>query len=563
MQDPAGIARGLDEIAGFLLFSGAPRFKVQAYQHAVQVVRTLDHELAPLVEQSRLREIDGIGDGLSRQIQELWNCGTTQFLERLRQEHPAGAAELIHVPGMSARRIRALDAALGIHSVEQLREACLAERVRGVPGFGAKTEQKLLDACERWSNARRATSVQPLLLPRALELAQLISDHLASRFERLCFAGALRRGAETSNELLLLVVGSQPQAFRELRALRQVLRIDEARSVALLSDGVELSIHTCAARDWGGALVRATGDASHVAALDARATARGLSLREACFAEEDLLYRAVGLPLIPPELRYGAGGIQRAERGSLHDLLELPQIQGLVHCHTNYSDGKQSVLEMATAAHELGMQYITITDHSASAHYARGVPVDRLKQQWDEIAAAQEQVPIRILRGTESDILRDGGLDYPDAILEAFDVVIASIHARYRMSRAEMTERLVRAMAMPWFKIWGHGLGRILNHREPIDCDVPAVLEALARGGGAVELNADPHRLDLPPEWLPAASALGIPVVVSVDAHSTRGFGVLRYGVTMARRAGLKAAEVLNTLPAAEFAARVRPVPQR
>jgi len=201
----------------------------------------------------------------------------------------------------------------------------------------------------------------------------------------------------------------------------------------------------------------------------------------------------------------------------------------------------------------------SITDHSPSAHYARGVSVDALKQQWDEIQSAQEQVPIRILRGVESDILRDGSLDYPDAILEQLDVVIASIHARHRLNRDEMTERLRRALSLPLFKIWGHGLGRILNHREPIDCDVVAVLDALAGSSGAIELNADPHRLDLPPRWIPDATARGIPFVVSVDAHSVQGFDVLRYGVTMARRGGLRRDQVLNTLDADEFVARVRP----
>jgi DNA polymerase (family 10) len=215
---------------------------------------------------------------------------------------------------------------------------------------------------------------------------------------------------------------------------------------------------------------------------------------------------------------------------------------------------------MARAAQALGLQYITITDHSPSAHYAGGVTLERLKQQWDEIAEAEQRVGIRIFRGTESDILADGALDYPDAVLEQFDVIIASIHSRLRMDRAEMTLRLVRAVSLPVFKIWGHALGRLLLHRDPIDCDVPQVFDALAGGRGAIEINADPHRLDLPPEWIPEARARGIPFVVSVDAHSTRGLGVLPFGVMMARRGALTRTEVLNTLDAADFAARVRPV---
>jgi DNA polymerase (family 10) len=272
------------------------------------------------------------------------------------------------------------------------------------------------------------------------------------------------------------------------------------------------------------------------------------------------LYHALGLAFVPPELRSGKGELAVAEQADFSDLVATPDIQGVVHCHTTYSDGRNSILEMARAAHERGMKYITITDHSPSAHYARGVTLDRLKEQWDEIAKAQEEVPIRILRGTESDILSDGSLDFPDDVLERFDVVIASIHARHKMYGAAMTARLPRALTLPIFKIWGHALGRILNHRPPIDCDVLALLDRLAGSRGAVEINADPYRLDLPPAWIPAARERGIPFVVSVDAHSTRGFGVLDYGVSMARRGGVRRGEVLNALPADAFADRVRPL---
>jgi DNA polymerase (family 10) len=283
-------------------------------------------------------------------------------------------------------------------------------------------------------------------------------------------------------------------------------------------------------------------------------------LRQRSFACEEELYAALGLAWIPPELRQGCGEFAAAETSGFGELLELADIRGFVHCHTTYSDGRASVLEMATAAHALGMQYITITDHSPSAHYAAGVSLDRLKQQWDEIAAAQELVPIRILRGTESDILSDGSLDYPDAVLERFDVIIASIHARHRQDRATMTERLRRALALPMFKIWGHALGRILNHRPAIDCDVPAILDALAGSRGAIELNADPHRLDLPAEWIPEARRRGLRFVISVDAHSERGLSVLSGGVTQARRGGITRAEVLNTRDADAFCAAVNPI---
>jgi DNA polymerase (family 10) len=334
--------------------------------------------------------------------------------------------------------------------------------------------------------------------------------------------------------------------------------VDAAKQLAYLTGGLRLKVHG-AAGDVGSKLFLATGSAEHVEAVRARASELGRSV-ELGFDSERELYAALGLALVPAELRQGRDELERAAAEDFTDLIELGDLRGMVHCHTTYSDGKNSIEEMALAAHALGMEYITITDHSPSAHYAGGVTLDRLKQQWDEIAAAQERVPIRILRGTESDILSDGNLDFPDAVLERFDVLIASIHARHRMDRDAMTRRLERALSLPLFKIWGHALGRILNHRPPIDCDVEAVLDALAGSRGAIEINADPHRLDLPPAWIPAARARGLPFVISVDAHSTNGLGVLRYGVTMARRGGLRKREVLNTETAASFAARVRPV---
>jgi DNA polymerase (family X) len=261
---------------------------------------------------------------------------------------------------------------------------------------------------------------------------------------------------------------------------------------------------------------------------------------------------------VPPELRSG-DRLPAADGGELDGLVERSDVRGMVHCHTVYSDGKHSIEDMARAAEALGMEYITITDHSPTAHYAGGVELDRLEQQWEEIAQVQERVAIRILRGTESDILIDGSLDYPDAVLEQFDVVIASIHNRYKLGRAAMTDRLVRAMSLPLFKIWGHALGRLLLQRDPIDCDVDTVLAALASSRGAIELNGDPYRLDLPPAWIPAARALKIPFVLSVDAHSTQGLGALHYSLAMARRGALHKSEVLNTLSAASFLERVRP----
>lgn len=568
MQNTSQVSGALREIAAWLEFSNAPKFKIKAYQRAVEVIDTVA-DLAPLVEQGRLKDLEGIGATLSRQIEELWNTGHSQLLNRLRSEQPEGASELIQLEGMTARRLRALVDALRVHSVATLRAACAEGRVQALRGFGQKTEQRLLEACDRWLNRGEEVPL-PTLLATALARAAVLEHELSSVAARVQLVGELRRGLETVRELEWVVLGDTNEPLLRLATLRQVLRTEPERARAHLSEALKLQLHSAGTATWGNAVVLATGNEAHIAALRRRAAERGFSILgwdgaptsdgpAQSFATEDELYAALGLPFVPPELRRGTDELSRAGQGDFDQLITEQDIQGMVHCHTTYSDGKNSIAEMAEAAHVLGMHYLTITDHSPSAHYANGVSLDRLKEQWDEIAAAQENAPIRILRGTEADILADGSLDYPDSVLEGFEVVIASIHARHRMDRQAMTARLTQAMSLPIFKIWGHGLGRILNHRDAIDCDVPAVLDALSRSRGAIELNADPHRLDLPPEWIPAARERKIPFVISVDAHSTRGLGVLGYGVTMARRGGLLRSEVLNTEPAARFAALVRP----
>jgi DNA polymerase (family 10) len=566
MQSTREVSLALEELAALLEFADESRFKVRAYTRASEVVNTLGEELAPLVEQGRLRELEGIGDTLARQIEEIYNTGSSEYLERLRREQPPGVGELVQVQGLTPRRVRALYDALGIGSVATLRDACAAGRVREVRGFGAKTEAKLLAACDRWLT-RGERSPDPVLLPRALELAALLQKRLSDSADVVELVGALRRAEESVRELEFVVTGDVGRALERAAGLRQVLRTEPGKGTAHLTEALRLQLHPATPETLGNALVLNTGHAAHIDALVARGRDRGIFFSTAPggapvtpFESEARLYEALELPLIPPELRNGRDELVTAERDGFSDLVAQGDIQGMVHCHTTYSDGKNTILEMARAAHELGMKYVTITDHSPSAHYARGVALDRLKVQWDEIAAAEAEVPIRILRGTESDILSDGSLDFPDSVLERFDVIIASIHARHRMDGPAMTARLMRALSLPLFKIWGHALGRILNHRPPIDCDVPALLDALASSRGAVEINADPHRLDLPPAWIPAVRERGIPFVVSVDAHSTRGFGVLRYGVSMARRGGVRRGEVLNALPPDVFAARVRPI---
>jgi DNA polymerase (family 10) len=577
VQSAHDIARALQDVALLMALSGGNAFKVRAYERGAQIVGDLGDQLSTLIEEDQLTTVEGIGPSLAKQIAELWNTGSSALLAELLSAHPPGALELARVPGMTLRRLRALHESLGVTSIEALRDACLAGRVRGVPGFGVKTEERLLAAVERVLSPPPEVPGR-MLLGDALRLAKRVEQALleASAASAVSVAGAARRFEETLGELELVITAIDEEAvFQRLLRLPGVTRVDRAARRAQLAQGVPLIVHVAPPEHAGAELLFATGPEAHLHALSQLAHARGLELTAAGLTprtvraggaitaggeSEAAIYERLGVPPVPPELRgRRAQAVDEAEHG-YEDLIAAQDIRGLVHCHTTYSDGKHGVEEMARAAEALGMQYITITDHSPSAHYAGGVPLDRLKEQWDEIARVQEQVNVRILRGTESDILADGSLDYPDDVLEQLDVVIASVHSRFKLDRARMTERLVRAMSLPLFKIWGHALGRMLLSRDPIDCDVPAVLDALAGSRGAIEINADPHRLDLPPEWIPHARERGLPFVVSVDAHSTQGMAVLPLGVGMARRGGLRRHEVLNALPAAEFAARVRPV---
>jgi DNA polymerase (family 10) len=333
-----------------------------------------------------------------------------------------------------------------------------------------------------------------------------------------------------------------------------------ARFLARLATGVLCELTAAPPERYGTALALATGSEAHIELLRERAARGGTELEEITADDEEAFYRALGLPWLPPEVRDGTDEVAAADAGEeLADLVTLADVAGSVHCHTTYSDGKHSVEEMARAAEALGHSYITITDHSPSASYAGGLTVERLARQWAEIAQVETRVGISILRGTESDILVDGALDYPHDVLAAMDVVIASIHQRHRLDEDAMTRRLVTAMRQPVFKIWGHGLGRLLLQRDPIAVRFDEVLDAIAESPAAIEINGDPRRLDLDPERVRRARARGARFVLSSDAHSTAALANVEFAVALARRARLRRADILNALPVAEFRRVVRP----
>jgi DNA polymerase (family 10) len=451
-----------------------------------------------------------------------------------------------------------------------LREACEAGRVRELRGFGKATERRWIEQIDAKRERRRA-----VLLPEADGQAAALLEHLRRHpaVRAVELAGDLRRRTETVDRLELVVATSEPEVVAEhARQMPGLATLDSDasdRAVLHRVGALDAHLHFVPQRDFAVAWIAATGSRAHTAKLARIASRKRLSLdgralrastRRVAIASEQDLYERLGLAYVPPEMREDWGELEAAENGTLStDLVTAGDVRGAVHCHTVDSDGKHTIEQMARAAEALGLQYLTITDHSVTASYAGGLDVDRLRRQADEIARVQSRVGIRLLRGTESDILRDGSLDYPDEVLEQLDVVIASVHQRHKMDTDQMTRRLLRAIRHPLFKIWGHALGRYVLSRPPFECRMDEVLDAVAESRAAIEINGDPHRLDLEPRWIRRARERGIRFVVSTDAHSTRGLENVRFGIDMARRGGLRKRDVLNTLGPEEFLDTVRP----
>ncbi|MEO6951550.1 MAG: PHP domain-containing protein [Polyangia bacterium] len=544
-MDRHDIAAALREVADWLDFEddGKKSFRARAYRKGADAIEQAA-ALESLIAEDRVTELPGIGAGLASLVAELHRTGHAQQLDKLRADHPAGFLDIRNATGLSPLKIRALHDALSISTLDELSSAIASEQVRGVKGFSEASEQKLAEAI-----ASAAAHSEEILRRDAEVIATRVIESLAP--SRVEVAGQLRRGLETID--LLELVTDDPAALDRFVDGSETEEHDSTSAMLRVREGLHVRLTVAPEGGFGSTLFATTGPDDHVDAVLARA-------HHPLVTDERELYAAARLPFIPPELRDAESVIETADAGdAFDDLLVEADIRGLVHCHTVYSDGKNTIEEMARAAEARGYDYLTITDHSPTAHYARGVEIDRLKRQWDEIAEVQEKVKIRLLRGTESDITKDGSLDYPDAILEQMDVVVASIHNRYKLDRAEMTERIVRAMQVPVFKIWGHALGRILLERDPIDCDVERIFDVIAKSRAAVEVNGDPHRIDLPPHLVPLARARGIQFVVSVDAHSTDALGHIRDGVLAARRGGLRKGDVLNTRSAQAFLAAVRP----
>jgi DNA polymerase (family 10) len=573
MMDKLEIARALREIGLLLTVKGENPFRAKAYETGADAVEELSEDIGVLIREKRLTEFRGIGAALASQIAELYEKGTSPQLEKLRGELPPGVLELSQVPGLGLKKIQALHEALGIGSVAELKQACLTGKVRKVKGFGAKTEGSILEAIHKYE-----TQDERVRLVEALEIAEPLLEHMRSSdaIESADLAGSIRRFHETVGNVNMVAASKDPEAAIDWMArFPRVASLEErgeGRATVRFSGGLRGTLVCAPPARYAGALLAATGSSAHIEKLAALAKERGLELdgegltrkgKRLAAKMEAEIYEHLGMAYVPPELREDLGEVEEALSGKgggrFEDLIELADIQGMVHCHTVYSDGRNTIEEMARGADAMGMKYLTITDHSPAAHYANGVEIDRLKRQWDEIARVQEMVKVKLLRGTESDILDTGALDYPDAVLEELDVIIASVHSRMKMDADQMTRRLVSAMRQPVFKIWGHALGRLIQRRDPFACRVEEVLDAIAESKAAVEVNGDPYRLDMEPKWLREARKRGIRFVISTDAHSVEGMQNVRFGVGIARRGGVRRGEVLNALSAADFRKAVRP----
>ena len=575
------IADVFTQVADLLEFQGANPFRVRAYRNGAKKISELNESLSTIAadDSRRLTDIPGIGKDLAEKIRTLVETGSLPMLAELQREIPAGVVILSRVPGVGPKKAVVLQRELGINSLAELRTACEQQRVRVLKGYGAKTEEAILKglcvaeeagARMRWADAD--VVVQNLLAyMRACPSIRQIE-----------MAGSYRRGRETIGDLDMLVDAADVAAVMDhfgahLQVEETIARGDTKMTVRLAS-GLQVDLRVVPAESFGAALQYFTGSKEHNVVVRGRAKQRGLKVSEwgvfrvtsgdgegqggeqyLAGRTEEEVYAALDLPCFPPEIREARGEFDWASAGPLSPLVTLADIRGDLHMHTTATDGQNSIEEMVEAARQRGLAYIAITDHSKRVSMARGLDSDRLRRQWLEVDQVNRQTEdIEVLKGIECDILEKGGMDLPDDVLAEADWVIASLHYGQGQPREQITERLLEAIENPHVDMVAHPTGRLINRRDAYDVDMDQVLAAAKKHGKLLELNANPARLDLHDLHCAAAKALGIPIVINTDAHSTAGLDVMQYGVLQARRGGLTAADVANTLPWDEFKSLIR-----
>ncbi len=563
------IARIFSEIADLLEIKSENPFKIRAYRNASDTIAHATVTLAYLNE-DQLRAIPGIGKELASKIREIAETGEARYHQDLLAHFPPTMLDLLHLQGVGPKTVALLYTELGITTIEALEAACGDGRVRALKGLGPKKEQLILRAC-----AERKQYTGRHLLPDAAEAAGLLLNYLRAECPTVVFdnVGSIRRSAETSGDIDILATGQDPHVMSTFTMYTLVERIigqGDTKSSVRLWGGFQADLRLVPAESRGAAMQYFTGSKSHNIALRDRAIARGFKLNEyglfrvddgsmVAGREEAEIYRALGLAAIPPELREGRGEIDAAEQGGLPDLIRLEDIRGDIHCHTTETDGREDIETMAIAARESGLEYLAITDHSKALAMANGLDEHRALAHARRVRDIGERLEgITLLAGIECDILPDGSMDLADDCLAELDVVVASVHSAFNQDEAQMTERLLRAVANPFVDIIGHPTGRILLRRNPYKLDVGRLIAAAADAGVALEINCQVDRLDLSDGNAKAARDGGVKLVISTDAHGIGGLRLMKWGVQVARRAWLSKEDVLNTRSVEDFRAGLR-----
>jgi DNA polymerase (family 10) len=560
-----------DQIADLLEFQGANPFRIRAYRNGARTIRNLADSVESIIadEERRLTDIDGIGKDLAEKCGTLVHSGQLPMLDELLAEVPQSVLALLRVPRLGPKKAAVLHKELGINSLDELRAACEAGKVRQLKGFAAKTEQQILQGLDLAAEADNR-----FLWANAEKKARAMLAHLGAcpSIERMEMAGSYRRGKETVGDLDVLVVSPDSaevmDRFGEFPGVAEVLLRGDTKMSIRLGMGLQIDLRVVPSESFGAALQYFTGSKEHNIVLRGRAKERKLKINEygvfrtdtdpeqyVAGAKEDEVYASLDLPCFPPELREARGEFDWAASGQLPELIDLSDICGDMHMHTTETDGRNSLEEMVAAAQDRGWSYVAITDHSKRVTMANGLNSERLLKQWEEIDRLNERLGrgFQVLKGIECDILEKGGLDLPDDVLSQADWVVVSVHYGQSQPREKITGRIVDALANPHVDILAHPTGRLLNTRRPYEVDLNAVLEAASRHGKMLELNASPQRLDLNDIHCAAAKARGIPIVISTDAHSIDQLDLMRYGILQARRAGLTKDDVANTRSCSQF----------
>jgi len=568
-MDKREVASILEEIGTLLEIQGENPFKCRAYFTGAKIIEQLEGDLTEWVNSGRIQQVKGIGKALATKVTELVTTGRLAYYERLKESVPPGLLEMVKVPYLGPRKVKALYEGLGISSVRELEYACQENRLLDLPGFGPKTQENILKGIELIKRYRGQ-----FLVSEAKAVAERLLDLLkgCGKIERLALAGGLRRCQETVENIDIIAVAEDPpgllDTFIHTGEVEEVLSQGPGHLQARSRTGLGITLRLVKPQEFPFSLFYFTGNEAHINKLRSRAQGRGLDIRpqgifhdgEQIFCrEEEEIYGLLGLSYIPPELREDTGEIEAAAEGRLPRLIELGDIKGVFHVHSTYSDGTIDLEGLARYGQAKGLEYIGIADHSQSAQYAHGLKLEDLQRQHQEIDRLNRSLKgIRLLKGIEVDILPDGSLDYEDSILAQFDFVIASVHSRFKMGLEEMTNRIIKALSNPHVTILGHPTGRLLLARDSYPVDIYRVIDAAARYHKLLEINANPYRLDLDWRLCKYARQRGVKLCIGPDAHGLEGMNDIVYGVNVARRGWLGPEVVINALSGAELEAFLR-----